>query len=77
MVGFQPQAVDILDLGSVHPPSKFSISPKNMYASENKVLTKDRQWEHLRQPVWEKICPYNLGTMYSNYSLSPMRYERQ
>ena len=47
VVGFQPQAVDINDLGYVHPPSTFTITPMlNMHDSDKTRLTKDRQWEN-------------------------------
>ena len=47
-VGFQPQAVDITDLGSVHPPSVFLIPPTlKMHTSDENKRTKDIQWEHL------------------------------
>ena len=78
LVGFQPQAVDIPDLGSVHPPSTFSIPPTlKMHASDETIRTKDRLWAHGRPPVWASGCPNKLGTMYSDYSLSPTRYKRQ
>ena len=47
-VGFQPQAVNIPDLCSVHPPSAFSKLPMlKIYASNEIKLTKNRQWENL------------------------------
>ena len=71
---FQHQAVNIPDLGYVHPPSKFSIFfTLNMHPSDDIRRTKDIQWAHGRPPVWASVHPNNLGTMYSDYSLIPTR----
>ena len=76
--GFQPQAVDIPDLGYVYPPSTLSIPTTSKIRSSDKTRqTKDRQWAHGRPPLWESVWPNNLGTIYSDFYLSQIRYERQ
>ena len=78
VMGFQPQPVDIPDLGYVHPPSIFSSPPTSkMHENDGVRQTKNIKWAHWRSSVWVWGCPNNLGTMYSNYSLSPKKYERQ
>ena len=64
LVGFQHQAVDISDLGSVHTPSEFSIPPTSKIHDSNKTkLTKDRQWAHLlANSVVSGSAPINLGS---------------
>ena len=53
VVGLQAQSVDITDLGSVHPSSKFSSPPTSkMHASDETIKTKDGKWVHLWPPVW-------------------------
>ena len=48
VVGFQTQAFDTTDLGSVHILSEFSIPPTSkMHAGDETKLTKDRQWAHI------------------------------
>ena len=55
-VGFQPQAVDIPDLGSVNPLSTFSSPPTlKMHASDETKRTKDRQWAHCILTIIEQV----------------------
>ena len=76
-MGFQPQAVDISDIGYVHPHSTFSISPtSNIHASDETKQTKYGKWAHLCPPVWAAGMTH-LGTMYSDYYLIPTRYKQQ
>ena len=78
VMGFQPQAVDITDLGYVHPPSTFSIPPTSKMRDNYEVRqAKNIQLTHWSSSVWASVCPNNLGTMYSNYYLILTRYRRQ
>ena len=78
VVGFQPQVVDISDLGSVHPPSTFPIPlTSSMHAGDKARQTKNRKWSHGIPPLLVSIWTYNICTKYPDHYLSSTRYGQQ
>ena len=78
VVDFQYQAVDITSLGCVYPSSTFSTPPTlNMHTSDKTRRTKDRNGHIYGLQFGQLVCPNNLGTKYSDYSLKKTRYEQR
>ena len=78
VLGFQPQAEDIPNLGSVHTPAHFQdpLHQRCMPVNRRDERLTDNRHIYGYQ-CGKSSYPNSLGNMYSEYSLISMRYKQQ